>query len=112
VTFGANNFSIEGNTLTLKGSQLTKSASGAAASATPKVTQLKPMPGDKAFVEIDLKDQDGNPVANEWFKVEFPDGTVKEGRTDGSGHAWVPGPKEGSVKVSLPRLDKNDWKAG
>ena len=110
VTFGANNFSVEGNTLTLKGSQVTKSASGTAASASPKVTQLKPMPGDKAFVEINLQDKDGNPVANEWFKVEFPDGTVKEGRTGGSGKAWVPGPKEGNVKVSFPALVEGKWK--
>ncbi len=112
VTFGAANFSIDGTMLTLKGSQVTKGGSASASGASPKVTKLKPLPGDKAFVELDLKDQDGNPVANEWFQVEFPDGTVKEGRTDGSGHAWVPGAKEGNVKVSLPRLDKNDWKAG
>jgi len=111
VTFGVSKLSIDGNTLTLKGSQLTKTSAGSAAGASAQVRRLQPMPGDKAFVEMKLEDQDGNPVANEWFKVEFPDGTVKEGRTDGSGHAWVPGPKEGNVKVTLHRLDQNAWKS-
>jgi type VI secretion system secreted protein VgrG len=112
VTFGAAGFTLDASDLSFKGSSVTKGGSGSADSATPKVTQLKPMKGDKAFVTFALKDQDGNPVANEWFRAEFPDGTVREGRTDGSGNATAYGPKAGDVKISLPRRDKDEWGEG
>jgi len=106
VAIAAGTLTLEGTTLTLKGSKVDRSAAGSAASAAPEVTQLQPQPGERAWVEVTLNDQDGKPVPNEWFRVEFPDGTVKEGRTDAKGHAWVPGPKEGNAKVSFPGLVK------
>lgn len=112
VTFGAKSLAVDGTTITLKGSKVQLDGQDAASSSTPAVTQIPPKPGEKAFVEIELKDQDGNPVPNAWFRVEFPDGTVKEGRTGGAGKAWVPGPKEGTVKVSFPGLDGGSWEQG
>lgn len=110
VKLGAGKLLVEGNTLTLKGSKVELGGSGSAASASASVAKLKPAKGDKAFVEISMKDQDGNPLPNELFKVEFPDGTVKEGRTGGSGKAWVPGAKEGKVKLGFPALDQKSLK--
>ncbi len=109
VAFGVAGLNVEGTDLKLKGSKLQKSAAGSAASAQAQVTQIQPAPEDKAFVEIELLDQDGNPAVNEWFRVEFPDGTVREGKLDGKGHAWVPGPKEGTCKLTFPKLDKRVW---
>jgi hypothetical protein len=104
VTFGAKQLTVDGSAITLKGGKVQLDGQDAASSGAPAVTQLSPKPGEKAFVEIELKDQDGEPVPNAWFKVEFPDGTIKEGRTGGAGKAWVPGPKEGTVKVTFPAL--------
>jgi type VI secretion system secreted protein VgrG len=109
VAFGVAGLSVDGSSLAMKGSQVKKVAAGSAASAQAQVTQIKPAPEDKAFVEIEVLDQDGNPAVNEWFRVEFPDGTVREGKLDGNGHAWVPGPKEGSCKLTFPKLDKKAW---
>jgi type VI secretion system secreted protein VgrG len=111
VTLGVASLKVEADgKVTLKGSKIEKGGSGSVESGSAQVTQLQPEEGEKAFVELAVKDQDGNPVAGEWFRIEFPDGTVKEGRTDGSGKAWVPGPKEGSTKLSFPRLDEKAWK--
>jgi hypothetical protein len=49
-------------------------------------------------------------VANEWFQVEFADGTVKEGRTGGAGKAWIPGPKAGEVEVTFPKAGERALK--
>ncbi len=110
VKLGVGKLLVDGNTLTLKGSKIEQGGSGSEASASASVNKLKPSKGDKAFVEISMKDQDGNPLPNELFKVEFPDGTVKEGRTGGSGKAWVPGAKEGKVKLGFPALDQKSLK--
>ncbi len=108
LSFSANKFAVTASSdLVLKAGGnviLNDSASGADGSAN--VSKLQPIKGDKASVSIAVKDQDGNPVANEWFRAEFPDGTVREGQTDGSGKATAYGPKPGNVKVSLPRRDK------
>ena len=110
VTFGAGKMTVDGDQITLKGSKIQQGGQASAESDSPAVTRLEPLPGEKAFVEIELKDQEGEPVPNAWFKVEFPDGTVKEGRTGRAGKAWVPGPKEGTVKVSFPGIDGGSWR--
>jgi hypothetical protein len=101
---------VKGNLINLKGSKVNKTSQAAAASQNVQVRQLQPVKGDRAWVEIALHDQDGEPVANQWFRVEFADGTVKEGRTSAKGKAWVPGPVEGGVKVSFPGMDEDAWK--
>jgi len=110
VTFGVSKLLVNGDDLKLKGSKLQKTSSDSASSASPAVTRLKPLEGEKAHVEIAVEDDAGAPVANEWFQVEFADGTVKEGRTGGAGKAWVPGPKAGDVKVTFPKADEKALK--
>jgi len=72
----------------------------AATTATPEETH---------FIEIELVDDDGNPVANEAYVVELPDGTQKTGRTDGGGRAKISGVDPGTAKVSFPDLDKSAY---
>lgn len=95
----------------LKGKPVEKSGPGSAGSASPSVRKLTAKPEEHAFVDLELVDSTGAPVANEWFRVEFPDGKVKEGRLDGAGKARVPGAKKGKVKVSFPRLHGDAWRA-
>lgn len=49
-----------------------------------------------------MTDLDGNPIPGQRFRVEFPDGTTKEGTVDRSGRIRVFGPTEGDCKVSFP----------
>jgi hypothetical protein len=63
------------------------------------------------FIEIELVDEDGNPVANAAYVIELPDGTQKTGRTDGAGKARITGIDPGTAKVSFPGFDKTAYVA-
>ncbi|HKS16811.1 MAG TPA: hypothetical protein VJU16_05825 [Planctomycetota bacterium] len=66
----------------------------------------------KAWFAVELVDQDGEPVPNEKYKIELPDGTNREGTLDAKGKARIDGiDPAGSCKVSFPDLDAADWKA-
>lgn len=105
LTFSGGAITVDGSELKLKGSQIAKVASGAAPSQKVEVAALKTATDPRAFALFALVDQDGEPVLNEPFQVELPDGSVKHGRTDGHGRAAVPGTKPGTAKVTFTHLD-------
>jgi type VI secretion system secreted protein VgrG len=64
----------------------------------------------KNWIEIELRDQDGNPVPGEVYKVTLPDGTtVADGTLDEKGRARVENIDPGSCKVTFPNLDQEAW---
>lgn len=110
VTIAGSQITVDGKSVALKGKPITKTTPGSGPRASPKVKKLEARPEEHAFADVELVDAAGNPVANEWYRVEFPDGVVKEGRLGGDGKARVPGSKGGQVKVSFPRLHGDGWK--
>jgi type VI secretion system secreted protein VgrG len=63
------------------------------------------------WVEINLVDEQGKPVAGEPYQVTLPDGsTVADGTLDEKGHARVDHIDPGNCKVTFPNLDKDAWK--
>jgi hypothetical protein len=103
--------------------QGTFQASAAAASPPPATTPLqdeqaakeeKPAqePEEQHWIEIELLDDEGKPVANELYYVELPDGSSLSGRTDAQGRARVEGVDPGTAKVSFPDLDKKMYEPG
>lgn len=64
----------------------------------------------KTWIEITLKDAEGNPVAGERYKLKLADGRVMEGRLDANGRARVNGIDPGTAQVSFPDRDAGDWK--
>ncbi|MBI5069867.1 MAG: type VI secretion system tip protein VgrG [Deltaproteobacteria bacterium] len=113
VTFGAAKFSLDASgDLVLKGGKLKMDAAGSASSATPQVPTLDPLEDPRAVVEFTLRDQNGNPIRNEPYQVELPDGEVKKGRTDANGHARVSGKQPGTAKVTFPQRDKSAVRSG
>ena len=65
----------------------------------------------KSWIEIELADEDDNPIAGERYKVTLPDGkTVATGTTDSNGLARVSGIDPGTCKITFPELDKDAWK--
>ena len=66
-------------------------------------------PEETHFIEIELVDDSGTPVADELYLVELPDGSQVTGRTDANGHARVEGIDPGTAKVSFPDLDKSAY---
>jgi hypothetical protein len=103
--------------------QGTSQAAAAAASPPPQTTPLedeqaakeeKPAqePVEQHWIEIELLDDAGKPVAGELYFVELPDGSSLSGRTDAQGRARVEGVDPGTAKVSFPDLDKKMYEPG
>jgi hypothetical protein len=68
-------------------------------------------PDTTTFIEIELVDEEGNPVPGESFEVTLPDGTVVDGSLDDQGQARVEGiDPPGSCQITFPDLDKDAWK--
>ncbi len=64
----------------------------------------------KSWIEIELVDEEGNPVPGERYKVILPDGqTVAEGTLDEKGFARISGIDPGTCKITFPNLDKDAW---
>lgn len=62
------------------------------------------------WIAIQLKDQAGQPVTGERYRIEMPDGTIAEGTLDEKGAARIDGISDpGSCKVSFPALDQDAW---
>ena len=62
------------------------------------------------FIEIEMVDEDGNPVPGEQYQITLPDGSVASGTLDAKGTARVDGIEPGTCKVTFPKLDESAWK--
>lgn len=63
----------------------------------------------KTWIEIELKDDDGNPVPGERYRIKLPDGSTREGSLDANGRARADGINPGTAQVSFPDIDADDW---
>jgi type VI secretion system secreted protein VgrG len=64
----------------------------------------------KSWIEIQLNDEDGNPVPGEPYKITLPDGTtIADGTLDNKGFARVDNIDPGTCQVTFPNLDKDAW---
>lgn len=61
------------------------------------------------WIEIEMVDEAGAPVAGEKYKIETSDGQVSEGTLGSDGKARLDGIEPGSCKVSFPDLDAEAW---
>lgn len=94
----------------------------AGTSATAETTPLEdeqaaraeqqPATAEEHWLEIELVDDEGLPVAGERYTVELPDGSVISGRLDDHGQARHEGIDPGTAKVSFPDLDKERYEPG
>lgn len=73
------------------------------ASAREAVTELH-------WITIELLGEDDLPIAGQRYRIELPDGSVREGSLDGLGVARVHGIEQaGSCTVTFPDLDEEAW---
>lgn len=60
---------------------------------------------EKTWIEIELLDTTGEPVPNEPYWIELPDGEVREGRLNELGRAYFDHLDPGNCTVRFPNLD-------
>jgi hypothetical protein len=77
--------------------------------AAKEEKQAAMQPKETHWIEIELVDDSGTPVADEMYLVELPDGSKLTGRTDANGRARVDDVDPGTAKVSFPDLDKSAY---
>ena len=61
------------------------------------------------WLEVELKDDDGNPVPGEAFEAKMPDGRLYKGTLDRNGFARVEGVPAGQAEVRFPNMDDEAW---
>lgn len=64
-----------------------------------------------SWIEIELVDEEDEPVPDVQYRIELVDGSIREGRTSPEGRARITGIDPGTCKVSFPDLDGSAWKA-
>jgi type VI secretion system secreted protein VgrG len=63
-----------------------------------------------SWIEIEMVDEDNNPVPGEAYSITLPDGeTVAEGTLDDKGFARVDGIDPGTCQITFPDLDQDAW---
>lgn len=68
-------------------------------------------PTDTAWIEIQLVDEDGQPVCGQAYTIITPDGHTHRGYTDSLGTARITRIHPGACTVSFPDLDAGSWEA-
>jgi type VI secretion system secreted protein VgrG len=74
---------------------------------TPAEAQAK----DKklTWIEIELQDAAGHPVAGAEYWMKMPDDSILTGSLDDKGLARVEGVEEGNIDVSFPEYSPKSW---
>ena len=68
-------------------------------------------PADSTFIELQLVDLEGKPVAFASYSVTASDGKVFSGGLDADGFARIEGVAKGSCKVTFPDFHGDEWSA-
>ena len=69
-----------------------------------------PLEDIKTWVEIELLDDAGKPVANERYTVKIPEGVIMSGTLDAKGRAKITNIDSGMCDISFPEIDGREWK--
>ncbi len=78
---------------------------------TPTPPEEEPAEGN--WISIELKDDDdGNPVAGEYYEITTPSGKVLSGNLNVNGRAKRFVKEEGDCKITFPRRDEKEWNPG
>ena len=64
---------------------------------------------EKSWIEIELVDEEDQPVPGERYEITLPNGKVAKGTLDEKGFAHVGGIDPGTCQITFPNLDKDAW---
>ena len=62
-----------------------------------------------AWIEVELLDEEDNPVPGERYEIKLPDDSVAKGTLDKDGFVRIDGIEPGTCEISFPKLDKDAW---
>jgi type VI secretion system secreted protein VgrG len=62
-----------------------------------------------SWIEIELVDEEDQPVPGERYEITLPDGSVAKGTLDQNGFARVDRTVPGTCPITFPNLDKDAW---
>jgi len=65
---------------------------------------------DSDWIGIQLKDEQGNPIPDQLYKIKLPDGTIIEGYLNSEGKAEIKGIPQGQCEVCFPEIDEDQWR--
>jgi len=74
-----------------------------------KVKPYKPDEEKTSWIEIEMVDEEDEPVTGERYKITLPDDSVAQGSLDNNGFARIEGIDPGTCKITFPELDKEAW---
>ena len=66
-------------------------------------------PTKVSWIEIEMVDEEDEPVPGVAYSIKLPDGTEATGTLDSNGFARIDGIEPGQCEVSFPNLDKSAW---
>ena len=87
---------------------------GSSSSASSGSASEAPVPEEEekvSWIEIEMIDEEDQPVAGLPYEITIPDGTVATGTLDEKGLARVDGMPPGECKIKFPTLDKDAWES-
>lgn len=64
---------------------------------------------DRTWIEIELVDEEDQPVPGERYEITLPDGRVARGTLDQNGFARLEGIVQGTCQITFPELDRDAW---
>lgn len=62
-----------------------------------------------SWIEIEMVDEEDEPVPGEAYRIELPDGSIAAGTLDENGMARVEGIEPGTCRIMFPELDREAW---
>jgi type VI secretion system secreted protein VgrG len=62
-----------------------------------------------SWVEIELVDEEGQPVPDELYELTYPDGTTRRGKLDRNGLAHIGLREQMDIQVTFPHFDAEAW---
>lgn len=71
---------------------------------------VQPCEDTKTWIEIELLDEEGNPVPGAKYRVLLPDSAQIEGSLDDKGKARVDNIIPGTCTVEFPEFDGREWR--
>ena len=90
--------------LTVRQSQIDSMAQN-----SPGTPMKVPCPADATWIEVQLLDQDQNPVPGEKYHIKLPDSSIMEGTLDSNGKVRFDNIVPGQAEVTFPDIDSREW---